>query len=573
MASFQVTSMDPNELKKSLIEFMKAQDTVQDYNFEGSAINTIIDLLVRNTHYSAYLTNMMSNESFLDSAQLRASVVSHANKLNYTPKSRTTATAIVDVTVTPTDNNSLPENIVMPKGTLFLSTFDNKTYQFVTTKDHYLYKWPDDTYQGKNIEIKQGANVKNTTVYSGGPLVIEIPNSNIDTSTLVVKVQNSVSDPHTVAYYKADDITKLDYESRVYFLSENHKGLYQVEFGDGVLGKTLEAGNIITVDYVATEDVIAQYAKVFNCASPIVGYSTIQTTTVQPASGGAERESIASIKLNAPRVYATQARAVTPRDYEALTLKDFPDIKSAQAWGGEDNIPPSYGDVFISLIPHADFALSSYVKSMIENKLKTYAVGSIRPVIVDTEYFYIDLTVKFGFDPTRTNLTFAELSSYVSQTAFKYDVDELSKFSRSYNNSKLVSRILEDDAITTIQIDKRIRKTLPVLQTAATKYEIQFSNPLVKGSIRVDDATTSATADVQYIEDKDGVLTLYTLENGITTPKDVGTVNYSTGYVEFTGAFTVDDLNVFCTPQDDNFKASNRNVCVINNVVTEQIKL
>ena len=362
----EISELDFDGIKANLKNFLSQQDEFRDYDFEGSGMAVLLDMLAYNTHYLGFNANMLANEMFLDSADLRASVVSKAKQVGYTPTSSIAPTAVIDVVV----NNASGASLTMSRGTQFSTTVNGTAYNFVNNADLSITP-VDGVYKFSNVDIFEGTylNFKYTVNTSDTDQRFIIPNDNVDTTTLTVKVQESSSDSTTNTYTLATGITGLDSTSKVYFLQEVENGRYEVYFGDGVLGKAVADGNIIIMDYINTNRTEANGATTFTLNGSIGGFSTATVTTVSNASGGADPESITSIKYNAPRDYTSQDRAVTADDYKVLVKSLYANAQAVQVYGGEDAETPDYGKVYISIKAKSGANLTETTKSSIEQVL------------------------------------------------------------------------------------------------------------------------------------------------------------------------------------------------------------
>ena len=393
----EVTDLDFDTVKDNFKVFLKQQSVFTDYDFEGSGMSVLMDLLAYNTHYLAFHSNMLANEMFLDTSLNRASAVSHAKAIGYTPVSMKASNASVTITVSnvPTTQTIL----TMPAGTIFNSTVDGVNYQFVTIADATANS-TSGIFTFSNVRIYEGTRITFRYVVDSNNLEQRfiIPSNKVDTSTLTVRIQNSSSDTTTTTYSLNTDYTTLNSTSTVYFLQEVEDGKFQVYFGDGVIGKKPTDNNIILLSYVVTNGTGADGANAFTAASSIGGYSSITTLTVTSASGGGDPETVDSIKFNAPLKYASQGRAVTPDDYKSIIPSLYSNIRSIQVWGGEDNDPAIYGRVYISIKPTTGDSLTDSSKAIITDGLKQYNVASVTPVIVDPETLSLVLgvTVKYN---------------------------------------------------------------------------------------------------------------------------------------------------------------------------------
>jgi len=547
----RVTELDFEDIKDNLKVFLKGQNQFKDYDFEGSGMNILLDTLAYNTHYLAYNANMVANEMFLDSSSLRSSAVSHAKTLGYEVTSSRAPTATLNVNLSTTAATK-----TMPAGTAFTSTVDGTSYQFVTTSDI------TSTNTGNNIPFDS------VTVYEGTYVITKylVDSSDVDqrfiltdprsdTTTLTVKVQNSATDTTTTTYTKATDITQLSASSTVYYLQEVETGRYEVYFGDGVVSQAVSDGNIIQLQYVVTNKTESNGASSFSSPTSIDGVTNITVTTVASASGGAEPESIQSIKLNAPLDYASQGRAVTTKDYEVYVKRLFPTTQAVSVWGGEDgsydsstgvSSTPEYGKVFISVKSTTGVDLTSAQKTNLETALAPYKVASITPVVVDAETTSLILGITIMYDSSSTTYTADQITSLVSTTVSNYSASDLQTFNTPFRHSKLLGLIDGTDtsilnSVATVTMAKLFTPTL----STATDYRINFNNRFYNphsghnasagGIIASTGFYLNSVTTSTYFFDDDGVgnLRIYSLVAGVRTYYNsaAGTVDYINGLV------------------------------------------
>ena len=545
----EISELDFDGIKSNLKNFLSQQDEFRDYDFEGSGMAVLLDTLAYNTHYLGFNANMLANEMFLDSADLRASVVSKAKQVGYTPTSSTTSSAIVDVTV----NNATGATLTMARGTKFSTTVDGTSYNFVNNADLTITP-VDGVYKFSNVDIFEGTylNFKYTVNTSDIDQRFIIPNDNVDTTTLTIKIQESSSDSTTNTYTLASGITGLDSSSKVFFLQEVENGRYQVTFGDGVLGKAVADGNIIIIDYINTNRAEANGASTFTLNSTIGGFSTSTITTVDNASGGAEPETISSIKYNAPRDYSAQDRAVTADDYKVLVKSLYANAQAVQVYGGEDAAIPDYGKVYISIKAKSGSNLTESTKASIVASLKQYAVASIRPIIIDPEITYLTLNTNFKYDTGATTKDVSTLQTNVLTAISNYNANTLQDFTGVFRHSQLLEDINNADTsilsnITTIKLYKFITPTL----SESLKYTLSFNNAFYNPhsghnttgggvvsstgfKISNDDSTNEHFLD----DDGAGNVRVYYLSGTtrIYTSTSFGTVDYTTGEIILTSA-------------------------------------
>ena len=548
----QVTEFDFDEVKENLKIFLKAQDEFTDYDFEGSGMNILLDVLAYNTHYLGFNANMLANEMFLDSASLRSSIVSHSKTLGYVPSSPRAAKATIDVTL-----NTNESTITMPAGTTFNTTVDDVAYQFATIED--ITK--SNTGGGipyLNTDIYEGTfiNTRYTVDTSDIDQRFLLADERADTTTLKVKVQTSSSDTTTTTYTEATDISQVTETSTVYFLQEVEAGLFEVYFGDGVIGQALSDDNIVILTYIVSNKAVANGASIFTSATTIGGVSDIAVATVAAASAGSERETLTSIKYNAPLSYASQGRCVTAEDYKVFTKRYFPNTQSVQVFGGESGSfdssigavsTPEYGKVFISIKSTTGNNLTATEKATLVSNLAPFTVASITPVIIDPQTTRIILNIDFKFDSSKTTETEASLVSKVSSSLQTFNTNNLTKFESAFRHSKITGLIDDaDPAITSNITNVTLSHNLTPTLNAATNYTINLNNAFFNphaghsGSLGGIFASTgfkvSGDAEnVQFFDDDgSGNIRRYILTAGVRVYQDntAGTLSYTTGEIK-----------------------------------------
>jgi hypothetical protein len=388
----QITDLDFDTIKTNLKTFLSQQSEFQDYDFEGSGLSILLDVLAYNTHYNAYYLNMVANESFMDTALLRDSVVSHAKTLGYIPYSRVPAVANVNIQVIVNTNDAV-QSLSIPKGFSFQSNLiDNKSYAF-NIIDPITVSRTGDSFYFDNVDLYEGVLISFSSTYDAttNPYsIFTIPDTNVDTTSLKVTVQPSAGNSAIQTYSLASDILDIDATSAVYFLQEGRNQQYQIYFGDGIIGKSISDGSIVNIEYLITNGSEADKANAFIPLTDISGYANIITTINSVASGSSERESVDSIKYSAPLQFATQNRLVTYKDYESYIKKNYPSVDSVSVWGSEDDIPPSYGKVILSLKPKENYYISELEKQrIIDEIIKPKSIIAIQTEIRDPEYLYL----------------------------------------------------------------------------------------------------------------------------------------------------------------------------------------
>lgn len=484
--NIQLVGLDFDDIKTNLRTFLQGQETFKDYNFEGSGLSVLLDVLAYNTQYNAFYLNMIANEMFLDTALQRNSVVSHAKLLNYTPQSAIAPTAIVDVYVTGVTASSL----TLPQYTNFLSeSVDGVNYNFVNvqsiTRNTDL---ANNICIFEDVELKQGipASYQFTVDKLTNPdQVFTIPDDTVDTSTLRVLVQQTSTNSAFNIFTAASNYLILDSDSLVYFLEESLNGQYELRFGDDIIGKSLTNGNIVKISYVTTQGTISQGANNFVLMDSIVNFGPTTIFSKQPSSYGKEKESIDSIKFQAPKTYAAQNRAVTKDDYVTLINQNSYGVSfdAVNVWGGEENDPPVYGQVFICLKPAGAYVITQAEKDLLTQKvLRPISVLTVEPTIVDPDYNYLQLTTDVVFDSTKTTLNASDIENLVKITISNYATTNLNKFNSTFSLGDLGIAIKQANpsivaSDTTVKIQKKFYPNL----TNNTTYDLIYGTPLQRG--------------------------------------------------------------------------------------------
>ena len=546
----EISELDFENIKGSLKRFLANQNEFKDYDFEGSSMAILLDLLAYNTHYLAYNANFVANEMFMDTAQLRSSVASLAKLVGYTPNSARAPIADLKLVI----NDGTGATITIPAGTKFSSAIDGLTYTFVSIADKTVQP-VDGVYTCQSLEVYEGTYVSYNYTFDSSDIDQRflIPSDRADSTTIKVAVQNSASDTTSNTYTKATSITELDGTSKVFFLQEAEDGQFEIYFGDGVIGKALDDGNIITISYVVTNKTEANGATTFSLSGSISGFNDITLTVNSSAQGGGEPEALQSIKTNASSFYSAQDRAVTTEDYKTKVKQLYANTQSVSAWGGEDAETPFYGRVYISILPTSGSNLTDSTKDRIVKNLKKYSVASVTPVIIDPETTDIVLTSTVKFDEKTTTKVGDTIKSNVITTITNYNANTLQSFDTMFRHSKLTGLIDDTDNsilsnITTVQLRKSFTPTIG----SSTKYSINFANALYNphsghntssGGIlsstgfKIDGNTT----DVFFLDDDgNGNVRRYKMDGSVRSYANStqGTINYTTGLVE------VNSLNV-----------------------------
>ena len=542
-----ITDLEFDQIKTNLKTYLSAQTTFQDYDFEGAGMNVLIDILAYNTHYTGYYANMLGNEMFLDSSSLRDSAVSHAKHLNVIPTPVKTPTAKLNFTFTP---SGTPTSLTIAKDTKFTSSINGVSYKFVTNTTTSIPRSTAGTYTTTGVEIKEGKIVNKSYTVDAADTAQRfiIPNANVDTSTLAVTVQNSSSDSTVFTYTdgNAVDVTTIKGTDKVFFLQEVESQKYEITFGDGAVGKQLSDGNIIFIEYIITAGTLANKASVFTAVATVAGLTSANytLTTNTDATGGADIQTVESLKFQAPKLYQAQKRATTKDDYKAILLEQRPDIESITVYGGEDADPVQYGKVFIGVKPIGSNVFSNTAKEDIKTSvLKKSNVVTVIPEIVDPVFYHLLIDTTINYDPI-TNLTNeTTLKTNINTSIQNYFQTNLEKFDQKFRYSKLVQDIDNtNDSIrnnkTTIKYQQRI--TPAVLNTPVT-YTLYFSNSLETASV-VSTSFTATDGNTYSLVDVSGIIKAAKTTSGVvdspavyfTLPdgtENQGTIDYTTGKI------------------------------------------
>ena len=560
MANLRVAELDFDAIKTNLKTFLQSQDQFTDYDFEGSSLSVLLDILAYNTHYNAYVANMLMNEMFLDSAVKRASAVSIAKHLGYTPRSLRGSVANLSIVVNGPTN--LPPSISINRFTQFSTTINGTAYTFSTIHDHVAER-EGSSYTFSDVDVVEGAVFSQTFVVADNTPdgKYEIPAVDVDTSTLYVTVQNSVSDLTSYTYTLSTDITGLDSTSKVFFLEQNPQGNYQIYFGDGIIGKQLSIGNIVSVTFIrssgASTNVSSTNTLTFTSTGSIAGSSNISITVNSNPTGGKDAETLSSIKFNAPRVNAARNRVVTVDDYESLILANYSGAEAVSVWGGEDNDPPIYGRVLVSLKPATGFSISQTTKDSIKNTiLQSKKMITVDVDFVDPEYIFISTINNIQYNQSLTTLTPSAIKSQILTTISNFFNSELNQFNKNFYYSKLLKNIIDTNTsivnvVSTIKLQKRLEPILGLNNIYISTNSVKFRNPIKPGGILssffylVSGGITYLCKLVDIPDDSPPsntgtgtIRVLNALNNNIVIRK-VGTVSYSTGEVTISGIIPV----------------------------------
>jgi len=487
----RVTELDFDQIKNNLKTFLNQQTEFTDYDFEGSGLNILLDILAYNTHYNAYYLNMVANESFLDTSLLRDSVVSHAKTLGYVPYSQRAPIATVNFTAQSSSNTL--GSLTIPSGFSFLSNqIDNTSYNFVVLDEITVAK-ANNQYYFENLDIYEGQLVTyafNHNQATNPKQVFTLPDANIDTTTIKVTSVPAAGNTQVTVYQKVTDVLDITTSSEVFYLQENKSGKFQIYFGNDIVGKKLPDGAIVSITYLVTNGTASNKANNFIATATLIdsiseGINNFIITPISAASGGAERESIDEIKFGAPAQFTTQNRLVTFKDYESYIKKNYPSIDSLSVWGGEDEIPPVYGKVFVSFKPKGNYYISETEKQrIIDEIIKPKSVISIETLIKDPEYLYIKINNNIRYNSKKSIITEEALRTLINNTIINYFNLNVSKFNSTFALSKMQEEIDNlNDSIIGIDSTLRLEKKFKPLLLSNVTYTVNFNSELYRGSV------------------------------------------------------------------------------------------
>ena len=559
-SALNVTETDFENIADNLKEFLKGQSTLKDYDFEGSTLSILIDLLAYNSHISAFNTNLAASELFLDTAQLRKNVISRAKELGYVPTSYTGASSQFEMNLLNVRNasGSYPSlsEMTLTRGSRFSTVFDGSTYNFVVTSS-VTPSQNGSTYLYSNINLKQGTYVTDTFVYDGqiSNPKFKLSNERVDSNSLSVSVN---SDSVTTGWTQAGDLSSITTTSKVFFSQENDEGFTELYFGDNTIGAKPLDGDIITITYIVVDSIHANGAKVFSLIDAINGFSNAIVSNVTTAYGGAENESIESIKFKASKFYSSQNRLVTLNDYKAKVTEFYPNADAIAIWGGEDNDPPEYGKIFLSIKPINSDYLSQNEKNLIKARLRDLNMLTVRPVIVDAEVIDIVINATFKYNPRTTTVSKGELESLVTTTIRTYDTTNLNGFDAIFRHSNLTQTIdATDDSILSNVTTIKLRKTLKPTINTSLGYTLNFGNGFyhphdghasMTGGILVSTGfKISGDSVTTYFFDDDGNGNLrryyFSGSTRVYADPTAGSIDYTAGKVTINGIIITDTSN------------------------------
>lgn len=538
-----VSNPDFGTIKENLKNFLRSQTTFSDYDFEGAGLSNLLDILAYNTHYLAFYANMMANEAFLDTASLRNSVVSHAKMLGYTPTSITSSRANVNLTFTQANNALVSSltSLTIPRFTRFSGvSLDGVNYTFCTLAEKTVTK-SNNAFTFSNLSIAEGRPVNYVYTYNiqnNPQQEFVIPDSDVDTSTIEIIVQNSAIDLTQVTYTRATDATTVSANSAVYYIDEINDGKYKIYFGDGIIGKSLSDNNIVIMSYLRSRGPRANKTNKFTLMDSVGSLSSGTVVVNSSAIGGTDIEDINKIKFAATKSYLAQNRAVTKSDYISLIQQNYPSLEAVNVWGGEENDPPVYGKVYVSAKPVSGYIIPTTEKIYIlENIIKPLSIVTVTPEFVDPDYNYLNIKVNVTYDPTATTKAPGQIESSVRSAVYDYANTNLNAFNSYFKISRM-SRAIDniETAILSNEIDVKIEKRFePTLATAAKNYTINFYTAIQKGS-----GNTKITTSPSFTAlDTDNVSRDFFLEEVPLSSTGIKSITVDAGGSGFTTAPTI----------------------------------
>ncbi len=484
-----ITNPDFDTIKSNLKNFLRAQDVFSDYDFEGSGLANLIDLLAYNTHYMSFYMNMIANESFLDTASIRSAVVSHAKMLGYTPTSTTSAIARINLTFTQANNPAVANltALTIPRFTRFSSSALNGVNYIFSNLQEVTVSKANNAFTFNNLVLTEGTPVNYVFEYNQATNPKQeflLPDVGVDTKTIEVIVQNSTLDATQSTYFLAQNATEVSSGSRVYYIEESDNLKYRIYFGDDILGKKLSDGNIVIVSYLLSSGGAANKSTNLTLLNSVGGLSVGNVAMVQVAAGGGAAESIDKIKFTAPKNFVSNNRAVTKNDYIALIEREYPSLESVNVWGGEENDPPVFGKVFISAKPATGYEITATEKQfIIDQIINPLSVVTVTPEFIDPDYNYLNLSVKATYDPSATTKTIGEIQTTIKVAIYLFARQNLNAFNSYFKISRLMREI--DNADTSIlsnQIDLKIEKRLEPSLNSTRNYTINFYTELARST-------------------------------------------------------------------------------------------
>ena len=555
-----ITDLDFDDIADNLKEYLKGQTTLKDYNFEGSNISLLIDLLAYSSHVSAFNANMVASELFLDTAQIRKNVVSRAKEIGYTPTSATASMATIDLQVNnPLIGGETPTSLTLNRGHKFKTTYDGFVFPYVLL-DSQTINPLNGVFKFEDLKLYQGTMNSDIFAYNGQiqNQRFSLSEERVDTTSITVTVASTGGS--TSSWSQSTDISSVDKDSKVWYVQENDQGLFEVYFGDGVISAEPLDGDTITISYLVTNEVHTEGANIFSMTDAIGGNSDVTIITTTNSSGGKDKEGIESIRFAASKFYTSQNRLVTVDDYKSKLQTLYPGADSISVWGGEDNSPPQYGKIFIAIKPSQTVnKLTSSEKTLLRDKMRRLNMLTVRPEIVDADIIDIIVTTNFKYNPRATTKTVSELETLVRAAIITHDSTYLSGFDSIFRHSVLATDIdnAESSILSNITTVK-LRKTVTPTFGQSKGYIIEFGdgngfynphtghNKAGGGILETTGFLVSGFTDTFYFDDDgEGNLRRYSLSGSTRVYADsqAGTVDYTNGKITTTGINILSTIN------------------------------
>jgi len=487
--NLKVTELDFDDIKSNLKAYLKQQTEFNDYDFDGSGMSVLLDVLAYNTHYQAMNAHFALNEAFLDSAQIRGNVVTRAKLLGYIPRSILAPRSTIDILVNvASEDGDPPSTLTLARGTKLKTLVGGEEFQYVVLDNHTAIIDDNEIFTFPNVSICEGSfrEIKYRVDNDVENQKFQLTDDSADTSTLRIRVQENEESSSFDIYTKFESLSSVNAETKTYYLQQNSNEYFEVYFGDGVTGFKPVNNNIVTVDYVITKGKDSNGAGKainatdgFSMVDSVSGYSQITVTTKALSSGGVDQETSESIRFNAPLTFTSQNRAVTADDYAAIIKKSFSNIDSISTWGGEDQDPPEYGKAYIAIKPLLSTVLTTEEKQQITGViLKGKNVVSITPEIVDPNFTNLELDVFFKFNPNLTDRSTTDLQTVVRDTIKNYNFNNLNKFDGVFRHSELLRNIDNSDpSILNSTIRPRMFQNITPISTGLNNFSLTFSSP------------------------------------------------------------------------------------------------
>lgn len=578
MASVNLSSYDFDDLKDSLKSYLQSQEIFKDYNFDGSGLSQLLNILATSNQNDAFLANMVSNEMWLQSATMRGAAASSAALINYVPRSRVAPVATVNITSTNVSTTTAPPQFIgVPRGTKFLTRADDVSYPYVVLDNYTSTRiGTTNTYVANNVQIYQGKLMTFSYVVNTSDIIpYEIPSDKVDLDTLRVYVRATTDSQSPIEYTLASSIVGLRPNSKVFFLEEGYQGNYQIRFGNGLFGNNVGIGNVITLEYLITDGVASNGARIFeiNTSVPTLRRSVVQT--VLTSGGGDERESLSSIKVMAPRHYVAQDRCLAPPDFFTLLKSRFPIIKDAAIWGGQDMDPPLYGRAIVSIRPNDGYTLTNQLKTSIQSFIKTKGVVTVTTDILEPEYLFINHNCRILYSVNQTTNP-ERIRDVVYDAIVTWGEENVGMFDGNYRHSRLENAIdnSTSDIIsnqTSITLEKRVIPN----RSGSRNYVIKYNNELVTPASPTEYVLGSSTfrykGSACTFRDNNGTIDIISTDlDGVVTTvqKNIGTINYVEGVLYILDFYPelidTSDIRIQVVPKYSDINTRHNQIIILN---------